>query len=143
MKRLTRIKWQALALALGLAGMFGWLDFALAAGGPAKVRLGTLVPKGSSYFKHLQAMGEKWRQAPGGGVSLTIYPDGTMGGEADMVRRMRLGQLQAAMLTVVGLSGIDDSVSALQNMPMMFHSLDEVDYVREKLRPVLEKRLLE
>src|SRR3954471_17594752 len=33
-----------------------------------KVRLGTLAPKGSSYAKHLQAMGEKWRKAPGGGA---------------------------------------------------------------------------
>ena len=39
---------------------------------PVKVRMGTLAPKGSSYTKHLQAMGEQWRAAPGGGVQLTI-----------------------------------------------------------------------
>ncbi len=60
-----------------------------------------------------------------------------------MVRRMRVGQIQAAMLTVGGLLQIDDSVTGLQLMPMMFRSLDEFDYVREKLRPTLEKRLLE
>src|SRR6185369_8750163 len=78
-----------------------------AAGADAiKVRLGTLAPKGSSYTKHLQVMGEQWRKAPGGGALLTIYPDGTMGSEADMVRRMRLNQLQAAMVTATGLSEI-------------------------------------
>ena len=46
-----------------------------------KVRLGTLAPKGSSYTKHLQSMGDQWRQAPGGGVQLTVFPDGTMGSE--------------------------------------------------------------
>jgi len=110
---------------------------------PARIRLATLAPKGSSYYQILQAMGEKWRQAPGGGASLTIFADGSMGGEADMVRRMRVGQLQAGMLTVVGLSEIDPSVSALQNMPMMFRSLDEVDYIRQKLAPSIEKKLLE
>src|ERR1035437_7514325 len=85
---------------------------------PVKVRLGTLAPKGSSYTKHLQVMGEKWRQAPGGGALLTIYPDGTMGSEADMVRRMRLGQLQAGMLTAVGLGEIEPAVTGLQYMPM-------------------------
>lgn len=110
---------------------------------PAKIRLGTLAPKGSSYFKHLQAMGEQWRQAPGGGALLTIYPDGTMGSEADMVRRMRLGQLQAGMLTVVGLSEIEPGVAGLQFMPMMFRTLEEVDYIGEKLQPMLEKRLTE
>ena len=106
-----------------------------------KVRLGTLAPRGSSYFKHLQAMGEKWRSAPGGGMSLTIYPDGTMGSEADMIRRMRLGQLQAGMLTAIGLSEIEPAVAGLQSLPMMFRSLEEVDYIGEKLQPMLEKRL--
>ena len=86
------------------------LNSALAAT-PIKVRLGTLAPKGSSYTKHLQVMGEAWRQAPGGGALLTIYPDGTMGSEADMVRRMRLGQLQAAMVTASGLSEIEPGVA--------------------------------
>jgi TRAP-type C4-dicarboxylate transport system substrate-binding protein len=108
-----------------------------------RVKLATLVPKGTSYHQILLEMAEKWRQAPGGGVGLTLYTDGTMGGEADMVRRMRVGQIQAGLLTVGGLSEIDPSVRALQNMPMMFRSLDEVDYVRAKLRPELEKRLEE
>jgi TRAP-type C4-dicarboxylate transport system substrate-binding protein len=105
--------------------------------------MGTLAPKGSSLHQSLLAMGEKWRQAPGGAVSLTVYTDGVMGGEADMVRKMRIGQIQSAMLTVVGLAEIDDSVTALQNMPMVFRDLEEVDFVREKLRPLLEKRFLE
>jgi TRAP-type transport system periplasmic protein len=107
------------------------------------VKLATLVPKGSSYHKALLAMGEKWRAGPEGGVKLTIYPDGSMGGEADMVRKMRVGQLQAAMLTVTGLEEIEKSVTALQNLPLMFRSLDEVAYVREKLRPELERKFEE
>jgi TRAP-type C4-dicarboxylate transport system substrate-binding protein len=74
-------------------------------------------------------------------VQLTIYPDGTMGSEADMVRRMRLGQLQAGMLTAVGLAEIEPAVAGLQNLPMMFRSFAEVDYIGEKLQPRLEKRL--
>jgi len=106
-----------------------------------KVRLGTLAPKGSSYTKHLQVMGEQWRKVPGGGALLTIYPDGTMGSEADMVRRMRLNQLQAAMVTATGLSEIEPGVAGLQSMPKVFRSLEEVDYISEKLQPMLEKRL--
>jgi len=106
-----------------------------------KVRLGTLAPKGSSYAKHLQVMGEKWRKAPGGGALLTIYPDGTMGSEADMVRRMRLGQLQAAMVTTSGLSEIEPGVAGLQSMPKVYRNLEEVDYITTKMEPMLEKRL--
>lgn len=108
-----------------------------------RIRLGTLAPKGSSAFKHLQSMGEQWRKISGESLSLTIYPDGTMGGEADMVRRMRIGQLQAGLLTAVGLSEIEPAVTGLQNLPLMFRSLEEVDYIGDKLQPLLEKRLEE
>lgn len=113
------------------------------ADGPVKIKLGTLAPKDSTPHNSLKAMAEAWRNAPGGGAQLIMFTDGTQGGEADMVRRMRIGQLQAAMLTAGGLSDIDDSVTCLQMMPMVFQSLDELDYVSEKMRPLLEKRLSE
>jgi len=116
---------------------------AAAAAAPAKIRLATLAPKGSSYAKHLQTMGEAWRTAPGGGAQLTIYPDGTMGSEPDMVRRMRLGQLQAAMVTASGLIEIEPASAALQSMPKVYRNLEEVDFIGEKLHPMLEKRLAE
>jgi TRAP-type C4-dicarboxylate transport system substrate-binding protein len=108
-----------------------------------KIRLGTLAPRGTSWHRSLLEMGEKWRAAQGGGASFTVYGDGTQGGEADMVRRMRVGQLNAALLSVVGLSEIDDAPSVLQKMPMVFRSWDELDHLREQLRPTLEKRLLD
>ena len=37
-----------------------------------KIRLGTLAPKGSSYHRALQEMGEKWRQAQGAGSTFTV-----------------------------------------------------------------------
>lgn len=108
---------------------------------PARIKLGTLIPRGTSAYQVLLEMREKWRQAPEGGVEVIVYPDGSMGGETDMVRRMRVGQLQAAMLTMTGISEIDKSVNALQEMPMMFRTLDEYEYVRDRMRPTLEKRL--
>jgi TRAP-type C4-dicarboxylate transport system substrate-binding protein len=108
-----------------------------------KIRLGTLAPRGTSWHRSLLEMGEKWRAVQGPDSAFIVYTDGSQGGEADMVRRMRVGQLNAALLSVVGLTEIDDSVAVLQKMPMVFRSWDEVDHVREKLRPALEKRFLE
>jgi TRAP-type C4-dicarboxylate transport system substrate-binding protein len=106
------------------------------------LRLGTLAPRGTSYHKSLLEMGQKWRDSTGGAVHLTVFPDGTQGGEADMVGLMQTGNIDAGLLTAVGLSEIERGVSALQSMPMSFRSLQEVDYVGEKLRPQLEKRML-
>jgi len=110
---------------------------------PVSVKLGTLAPSGSSYHTALVEMGQKWRDATGGAVKLTIYPDGTQGGESDMVRMMRAGVLTAGMLTVVGLSDIDPSVGGLSFLPLTFRSWEEFDYVLEKLSPRLEKLLME
>lgn len=107
----------------------------------AEIKIATVAPKGSVYHRVLQDMGEKWRAAEGPGARFVVYTDSAQGPEAETVRRMRIGQLQASMLSIVGLSEIDDSVSALQKIPLMFRSWDEVDYVREHLRPDLEQRL--
>lgn len=109
-----------------------------ATAGERVMKLGTVAPDHSSFHKILLRMRDDWRNE---GVRLTIYPGGVAGGEAEMVRRMRTGGLDAALLTVNGLSEIDPSVEALQNLPMMFRTLEEVDYVNEKLRARLERTL--
>lgn len=108
-----------------------------------QLRIGTLVPKNSLYHRQLQEVGEAWRTAQGGGAKYLVYPDGSQGGEAEMARRMRIGQLQGALLSVVGLREIEPSISALQNLPMLFRSWEELDYVREKMRPAMEKKFLD
>src|SRR4051794_261022 len=139
-----RLRRPAQASLRGLASfivLIGLICFAAptAHAGP-QVKLATLAPKGTTFHQVLLEMGEQWSKAPDGGVKLTVYTDGTLGGERDMVRRMRVGQIQAAMLTVTGLTEIDDSVAALQNMPMVFRSVDELEFVRDKIRPKLEKK---
>jgi TRAP-type C4-dicarboxylate transport system substrate-binding protein len=108
-----------------------------------QLRLGTLAPKNSLYHRQLMEIGEVWRSTQPGGSKYLVYPDGSQGGEADMVRRMRIGQLQGGLLSVVGLREIESSIAALQAMPLMFKSWEEVDYVREKMRPAMEKKFLD
>src|SRR5690349_14992890 len=116
------------------------LPLVASAGDRKPVRLATLAPKGSSLHKLLLALGEKLRSAPEGGIKLVVYSDGTMGGEAEVVSKMRIGQLQAGLLTASGLSQIDDSISALQNMPLVYRDVEEVALVRQKLAPLIQKR---
>ncbi len=107
-----------------------------------RINLGTLAPRGSVYHQSLQSLVEQWRKTAGG-VKLVVYPDGTQGNEADMVRLMNVDALQAGLLTSVGLSKIEPAVVGLQYAPMLYRDLDEVDAVQEQLRPLLEKRMQE
>lgn len=120
--------------------------FAVSAGAAERamtLKIATVAPKGSIYHRVLQDVGQEWRAAQGGKSRFIVYTDSAQGPEAATVRRMRVGQLGASMLSIVGLSDIDASVAVLQKIPLMFRSWDEVDYVREKLRSELEARLRE
>lgn len=70
------------------------------------IKLGTLAPQGSTWHSLLKELAEKWGEASGGKVKLKIYAGGTQGSEGDMVRKMGVGQLQAASITNVGLHDI-------------------------------------
>lgn len=102
-----------------------------------RLAVATLAPRGSSFHQAFQKLGDEWKRLSGGRVELVIYP-GTQGGEATMVRRMGVNQLQGAMLTAAGMGIIDPSATALQLIPMAFQSWPEVDHVREQLRRELE-----
>src|SRR6476646_7757111 len=115
---------QIIKTVMALCGLVWMLPQLAAADKPVNLKLGTLAPRGTSYHKSLQSMGDKWRQVSGGTVRLTIFPDGTQGGEADMVGLMQTGNLDAGLLTTVGLSEIEPAVNALQTMPMSFRSLE-------------------
>jgi TRAP-type C4-dicarboxylate transport system substrate-binding protein len=112
---------------------------ARAESGPV-LRFATVAPSGSGFYQRLMALSAEWQKGPGG-ARMDLYA-GTQGGEAQIVRRLRVGQIQGAMLTAEGLGQIEPSVIALQYMPMLFRNWEEVDYAREHVRADLEARLL-
>lgn len=109
----------------------------------SQLKIGSLVPKNSLYHRQLMEVGEAWKKSQSGTPRFNVFTDGSQGGEAEMVRRMRIGQLQAALLSVVGLREIEPSIAALQNLPLAFRSWEELDYVREKMRPAMEKKFMD
>jgi len=104
------------------------------------IKIGTLAPDGSTWYTALRDMGREWKSATDGKVKIKIYPGGVAGDEVDMVRKMRIGQLHAAAVTDVGLSSIIPEINVFQ-LPLMFNSYAELDYVRGRLAPKLEKLL--
>jgi len=128
--------------ALPVAAAVPWFPQAARADS-VRLRFATLVPRNSLYHRVLLEVGEAWHRAQGGDAVFTVFTDGVQGDEPDLVRRMRIGQLNGAMISVVGLSEIDASATALQYMPLMFRSWEEVDIAGQQLRPVIEKRMAE
>lgn len=106
------------------------------------VKMATLVPTGSSWELILKETAVKWSKLSGGRVKVNLYTGGVKGDDPEVVRQMRLGTVDAAVVTAVGVAAIDKAVYAL-GVPMMYDSYEELYYVLEKLRPRLEARLEE
>jgi TRAP-type transport system periplasmic protein len=103
------------------------------------VKLPTLVPEGSIWHRILTEQATEWRRASGG-AEIRIYAGGVAGDDPDVVRKMRIGQYQAAALSAPGLVRIDEAFNVFM-VPMFFASAEEAFYVLEAMTPLLRQRL--
>jgi TRAP-type C4-dicarboxylate transport system substrate-binding protein len=104
------------------------------------LKLATVVPQASVWDKNLKQMADEWRDATGGRITVTVFSGGSQGDESTVLRKMRLDALQAAAFTAVGLGSIDSAFNVF-DIPFFFDSYDELNYVTDKLTPVLRKRV--
>lgn len=107
---------------------------------PVIIKLGTLAPDGSVWHDALLQVRQLWRDITNGELELRVYPGGVLGGEAEMVRKLQRGSLDAVAITGAGLPRLDPSVDVL-NIPLLFDSYAELDHVRERIAPELERHL--
>ncbi len=104
------------------------------------IKMGTLAPEGSVWHNVLREMGQEWQEISNDRIRLRIYPGGVAGDDADMVRKMRIGQLHAAALTGEGLSNILEDLAVFQ-MPMLLRSDEELEFVRDNLKAKFEAEM--
>lgn len=103
------------------------------------VKIGTVAPTGSPWDDILHSLSGRWEQISHGALKVVIYPGGIAGGESDMIRKMRIGQLQGAALTQLALGRIVPDILAL-NTPFLITTNGEFNYVLGKTRDYFDKR---
>jgi TRAP-type transport system periplasmic protein len=104
------------------------------------IKLGTLAPQGSTWHDLLREMAQRWEQASGGQVKLRIYAGGAQGGEGDMVRKMGIGQLQAASISNVGMHDVAAEPQVL-SVPFLFDDEAQMECAFAKVRPQIDAAL--
>src|SRR5262245_44095209 len=120
----------SLALAFALA-------FAVGSAAPAAAqehvfKIATLAPEGSSWMNLFHQWGKSLEEHSGGKIKVKFYAGGVAGDEREAVRKMRLGQINGAAVTAIGMSLVNSEVRVLE-LPMLIRNYDELDYVRHKL----------
>lgn len=96
--------------------------------GAQVIRFATLAPEGSTWMKAMHSLDDEVRAATGGELGFKFYPNMSMGDERDVLRKMRLGQIQGAGFTGFGLGEILPEVRILE-LPYLFETDDEIDTV--------------
>ncbi|MBN2551720.1 MAG: TRAP transporter substrate-binding protein DctP [Spirochaetales bacterium] len=104
------------------------------------IKVGSVAPEGSPWDRALKRIALDWQKISGGRVTLKIYSGGIAGDEPDMIRKMRINQIQAAAMSGSGLGKIDPDWLVYQ-LPFLTQNDEELDYLFERLRPELERRM--
>lgn len=120
-------------------GCLLWLVAGLPAGGETW-RVGTVAPANSPWTDALHQLARHWARLSGGRIELKIYPGGAAGDESDLIRKMRIGQLQGAALTSLGLNRLAPAILSL-SIPFLIREPDELQGVLERLKPSFEGQL--
>jgi len=106
------------------------------------LKIATLAPEGSLWMNLFHAWGRSVEEHSAGKVKVKFYPGGIAGDERDAVRKMRLGQINGAAVTSIGLGLIQSEVRVLE-LPLLVQSFEELDFVRSKLDADLRKKFEE
>jgi len=97
------------------------------------LKIATLAPEGSPWVEGLRQVAWQWERVSAGQVRLKIYAGGVAGEEPDMVRKLRIGQLQGAALTQLGLGLLEPDILTV-SIPFLVRDEGELDYLLEAER---------
>ena len=103
-------------------------------------KLATLAPEGSNFMKAFNKLNQEIIEKAGGEVEFRVYTGGVMGNDADLLRKIRVGQIQGGALTGGGASAVYPDLDAM-SVPLLFRTYDEVDYVLSKMTPRFDSEL--
>lgn len=106
------------------------------------IKFATIAPENSTWMTVMRSYDAAVRKESGGRLGFKIYAGGVQGEDKDVIPKIRLGQLQSAGLTGIGLGKIAPQLRILDS-PFLFASYDEVDHLYDALDGELSKALLD
>ena len=104
----------------------------------AEIRFAVLAPEGSTWLNLMKKFNEDITKESKGKLSFKIFPGGISGDEFDIIRKMKMGKIDSTGFTGVGLGQILPQIRILE-LPRLFESYKEIDYVTDKLKPYFEQ----
>ena len=106
------------------------------------IKVATLAPKNSPFLRSFEELDQTIRQLSGGALGFQMYSSGVAGDETNVVRKMRVGQLDAGMVTSDGLGLMLPEVNVLR-APGVITNYKQLEKVTRELLPEFDQRFEE
>jgi TRAP-type C4-dicarboxylate transport system substrate-binding protein len=99
-----------------------------------------MVPENTNWGQLVIKLAAEWSRVTNGEVKLTVYANGTLGAEDEVLRKLNMNTIQAAIFTSVGINKIVPEILTL-SYPFMIRSDEEFDEVLRNVKPDIETRI--
>lgn len=101
-------------------------------------KISTEVPDGTFWMQQMRSAAKEIKKKTSGRVKFKFYPGGVMGSENIVMKKIRINQLQGAIVAngVLATLYADSQVYAL---PKLFNNIEEVDLIRDKFDSIIKK----
>jgi TRAP-type C4-dicarboxylate transport system substrate-binding protein len=106
------------------------------------IKIATISPEGTFWMKQMRAGAKEIKKKTQGRVKFKFYPGGVMGSDENVLRKIRIGQLQGGAITIGNLSQSTPDTT-IYGLPYLFSSLDDAAEIREITDPMLSKTIEE
>jgi TRAP-type C4-dicarboxylate transport system substrate-binding protein len=106
------------------------------------LKIATVIPDGTDWMKTMREGIAEIKERTEGRVEIKVYGGGVQGNDAQIRRKMRIGQLHGGVFTSGGLRAFQKDAE-LYGLPRLFRDYDEIAYVRERMDEEIYRRLEE
>lgn len=99
----------------------------------------TLAPEGIGWSKQMKTIVfPEIEKITEGNLAIKVYYGGVMGDDIDVIKKMKIGQLNGAGLAAQGANQLCPEFQVLE-LPFLFNDFDEVDYIRDRMSGTFDK----
>jgi len=110
----------------------------LMAGETTIIKIGAVAPEGTAWHDTSMEFKRLVEEGSEGKLKIVYYAGAVMGDEPDMIRKIKLNQLQGGAFTELGLTSIVPEIRVL-NLILTYNDYDEWDYIRNNIMDDISK----
>ncbi|MDR0910454.1 MAG: TRAP transporter substrate-binding protein DctP [Spirochaetaceae bacterium] len=105
------------------------------------IKVASIVPNGTPWQEYVDKIATDWKRISEGKINMVVYHGSQLGKyESDILTQMKIGQIQGAIFTSIGMGVITPKVMTM-SYPLLIRNEGELDTVLARLQPELEAEI--